>query len=92
MLDLQPTLSGVVWQWQETRSNTGEITLRPDDPTPYTVAFLPEGTLAIQADCNHARGIYTVTASQLDLQIGGVTRVGCPPGSLMDPFLAELAR
>jgi heat shock protein HslJ len=81
-----------VWQWQETRSNTGEVTLRPDDPTHYTVEFLPDGTLAIQADCNRAMGTYTVTGSQLDVQIGGVTRMACPPGSLMDPFLADLAR
>ena len=90
MLDLQPALTGVVWQWQETLSNTGEVTLRPDDPTPYTVAFLPDGTLAIQADCNQATGTFIVTGSQLDLQVGGLTRMACPPGSLMDPFLAEL--
>jgi heat shock protein HslJ len=92
VLDLQPTLTGVVWQWQETLSNTGEVTMRPADPTHYTVQFLPEGTLAIRADCNHARGTYTVTGAQLDLQVGGVTRVGCPPGSLMDPYLNQLDR
>jgi len=92
VLDLQPQLTGVLWQWQETRSNTGEVTMRPDDPTHYTVEFLPEGRLAIQADCNRAMGTYTVTGAQLELQIGGVTRMACPPGSFMDPFLADLAR
>jgi heat shock protein HslJ len=92
VLDLQPTLTGVLWQWQETRGNTGEVLMRPDDPTHYTVAFLPEGRLAIQADCNRAMGTYTVTGSQLDLQIGGVTRMACPPGSRMAPFLADLER
>jgi heat shock protein HslJ len=90
MLDLQPTLTGVVWQWQQTLSNSGEVTLSPDDPTHYTIEFLPDGRLAIQADCNHAQGSYTVTGSQLELQIGGVTRMACPPGSLMDPYLAQL--
>ena len=90
MLDLQPALTGVVWQWQETVSNTGEVTLRPDDPTPYTVEFLPDGTLAIQADCNQATGTFIATGAQLDLQVGGVTRMACPSGSLMDPFLAAL--
>ena len=92
VLDLQPALTGVVWQWQGNVSNTGEVTRRPDDPTHYTVEFLPDGTLAIQADCNRAMGVYTVTGSQLDLQIGGVTRMACPPGSLMAPFLADLDR
>ena len=64
--------------------------MRPDDPSQYTVEFLPDGTLAIQADCNHATGAYTVAGAQIDLQIGGVTRMACPPGSLMDPFLADL--
>jgi heat shock protein HslJ len=90
VLDLHPQLTGVVWQWQETRSNTGEVTLRPEDPTHYTLEFLPDDTLAIQADCNHAMGTYTVTSAQLDLQTGGVTRMACPPGSLMDPYLRQL--
>ena len=58
----------------------------------YTVEFLPDGTLAIQTDCNRAMGNYAVTGAQLELRIGGVTRMACPPGSLMDPFLADLAR
>jgi heat shock protein HslJ len=92
VLDLQPTLLGVLWQWQETRSNTGEVLMRPEDPTHYTVEFLPEGRLGIQADCNRAMGTYAVTGAQLALQIGGVTRMDCPPGSLMDPYLRQLDR
>ena len=90
VLHLQPTLPGVVWQWQGNVSSTGEVTMRPDDPSQYTVEFLPDGTLAIQADCNHATGNVILTGSQLDLQIGGVTEMACPPGSLMTPFLADL--
>ena len=89
-LDLQPVLPGVVWQWQGNVSSTGEVTTRPDDPSQYTVEFLPDGTLAIQADCNQATGTYTLTGAQIDLQIGGVTKMACPPGSLMNPFLADL--
>jgi heat shock protein HslJ len=92
VLDLQPTLTGVVWQWQQTLSNTGEVLMRPDDSTHYTVEFLPDGTLAVQADCNRAMGSYAVTGSQVDLQIGGVTRMACPPGSLMDSYLRQLDR
>jgi heat shock protein HslJ len=92
VLDLQPTLPGVVWQWQETVRNSGELTLRPDQPAHYTVKFLPDGTLAVRADCNNAVGTYNIAGSQIDLQIGGVTRVACPPSSLADPFLAELDR
>jgi heat shock protein HslJ len=64
--------------------------MRPDDPSQYTVAFLPDGTLEIQADGNHAIGNFILTGSQLDLQFGEVTKVACPHGSLMTPFLADL--
>jgi heat shock protein HslJ len=47
VVQLQPVLPGVVWQWQGNVSSTGEVTTRPDDPSQYTVEFLPDGTLAI---------------------------------------------
>jgi heat shock protein HslJ/uncharacterized lipoprotein YbaY len=92
VLKLQPALSGVLWQWQGNTANDGTVILRPGHPEDYTVTFLPEGRLVIQADCNRAMGSYTVTGGQIDLQIGGVTKMACPPGSLMDPFLADLDR
>jgi heat shock protein HslJ len=90
VIQLQPILPGVVWQWQGNLSSTGEVTIRPDDPSQYTVEFLADGTLALQADCNHATGNVILTGSQLDLQIGGVSELACPSGSLMTPFLADL--
>jgi heat shock protein HslJ len=90
VVQLQPVLPGVVWQWQDHVSSTGEVTMRPEDPSQYTVEFLPDGTLTIQADCTHATGTFILTGSQLDLQIGGVTKMACPPGSLMTPLLADL--
>jgi heat shock protein HslJ len=90
VIQLQPVLPGVVWQWQSNVSSTGEVTMRPDDPSQYSLEFLPNGTLAIQADCNHATGNFIHTGSQLDLEIGGVTKMACPPGSTMPPFLEDL--
>ena len=87
-LQLQPVLPGVVWQWQGNVSSTGEVTIHPDDPSQYTVAFLPDGTLAIQADGNHATGTSTLDRSQLDLQIGEYQ--GGVPARLTDRFLADL--
>src|SRR5437763_1003740 len=51
-----PTLTGVVWQWQATVAPDGALLWQPDQPDRYTVTFLPDATLAIQADCNRARG------------------------------------
>lgn len=90
VLRLQPALAGVLWQWQGNVANDGAPTLTPDHPDHYTVAFLPEGRLAIQADCNRAMGSWTVAGAGIDLTIGGTTKRGCPPGSLMQPFLDAL--
>lgn len=87
-----PALTGVLWQWQGIAANDGEMTLEPDHPENYSVTFLADGKLAIQADCNRARGVYTVTEPSIDLQIGGVTRMLCPSGSLMQRFLDDLDR
>jgi heat shock protein HslJ len=89
-LRLQLALTGVLWQWQGNAANDGEMTLEPDHPENYSVTFQEDGKLAIQADCNRAMGVYTLSESSIDLQIRGVTRMLCPPGSLMERFLGDL--
>jgi heat shock protein HslJ len=54
-LHLRPALTGVRWVWQTFQGSDGTL-VRPEDPTQYTVAFLPDGTLTIQAACHHAGG------------------------------------
>ena len=88
-LRLRPALTGVIWSWQKFAGGDGEV-IRPDNPDQYTVEFLPEGKLAIQADCNRAIGTYTVDDPAIDLVVGGVTRMLCEPESLMDRFLRDL--
>ena len=88
-LHLRPALTGVRWAWQ-TFQGSDDTIVRPDDPSQYTVEFLPNGTLAIQAACHHAVGTYTVDNSTVDLRIGGSTRAICPSGALMDRFLRDL--
>ncbi|HEU0116764.1 MAG TPA: META domain-containing protein [Thermomicrobiales bacterium] len=88
-LRLRPALAGVRWDWQAFEDGDGAI-VRPDHPDRYMVEFLPDGKLAIQADCNRGVGTYTTDGPTIDLQIGGVTRALCPEGSLMDRFLRDL--
>lgn len=92
VLQFQPTLTGVVWQWQGNVDNDGHVTRRPDVPEHYAIEFVPDGTVAILADCNSAAGRYSVTGSTIDVEIGGVTRMACPPGSLMTPFLDDVGQ
>jgi heat shock protein HslJ len=88
-LQLRPAVSGVRWVWQSFQGGDGTI-VRPDDPSQYTVAFLPDGTLAIQAACTHAVGTYTVDHATMDLRIGEGTPGICPRGALMARFLRDL--
>jgi heat shock protein HslJ len=96
-LHLQATLPGVVWVWQQFQSSDG-TTVRPEEPSQYTVQFFPDGTVAIQADEQHAAGTYTVDDSAIDLMITGNATAGatpgpCPPGpssACPDRFLRQL--
>ncbi len=48
--------------------------------------------LAIRADCNSVLGSYTLSGSQLTIELGPSTLVGCPPDSQADQFLAGLSQ
>jgi heat shock protein HslJ len=88
-LRFRPSLLGVTWEWQDFRSSDNSI-VAPKNPSRYTITFLPEGKLAIRADCNRALGTYVIDGARIDIQVGGVTRVMCPPGSLMNDYLHDL--
>lgn len=88
-LALRASLEGVVWQWEQFAGGDDSLTV-PDDPSRYTITFLSSGKLAVQADCNRARGIWSARKSQLELAIGGMTRAMCPPGSLSNDFVEDL--
>jgi heat shock protein HslJ len=86
-----PTLAGATWQWEGTRAGDG-ASVSVADPTRYTVQFQAGGMLAIRADCNNVLGTYTVTGSQLTIELGPSTLVACPPDSQADQFLAGLSQ
>ena len=83
------SLTGVVWTWVEFQSSD-ETVVKPEDPAAYTLEFLPDGKLSLQADCNRATGTYTVDGSSLTLEVMGMTKAACPPGSLSDQYLEYL--
>ena len=86
------SLAGPAWQWtgvQETNP-TGEA-LAPD-PKSYTIEFLTDGTVKIQADCNSLNGTYAVGVP-LDLTIDVVTTpTACADASLDGTFLDYLGQ
>ena len=82
-------LVGYVWMWVEFLENNDTVT-HPNMPANYTVEFMPDGQVAIQADCNQAGGTYTLNGSQIDIEIGPMTLAACPEDSLSDEYLRLL--
>jgi len=80
-----------VWLWQRTELGDG-TTILSSDPSKYVLALLPEGQLAMQADCNRGNGSYTTSGSQLTLKLGAMTLAACPPDSQDTVFLRDLQR
>ena len=88
-ITMQATLEGVTWQWEQFQG--GDESLKaPSDPSRYTVTFLPDARLAVQADCNRATGTWSTLDSQMELKLGAMTRAMCRPGSLSDDFVKDL--
>jgi heat shock protein HslJ len=87
-----PEITGAVWQWQGTA--TAMEPLIPDDPSLYTITFLPNGTVAVRADCNRVTGSYELSGTALTLLSGptATTLAACPPGSLDQAFLRQLSQ
>jgi heat shock protein HslJ len=89
-LTLRPTLTAVIWEWRELRGGDDSV-IAPDHPERYTLTFLDAGKLAVRADCNRAMGTFRVDAPTLELDAAAMTRAMCPPESLSDRFLRDLA-
>jgi heat shock protein HslJ len=85
-----PELVDTIWRWDQTLMNNDD-TFVPDNPNNYTVQFLPDGTVSIQADCNRVGGSYTTDGSSITIETGPTTLVACPPGSLGDEFETQLS-
>lgn len=83
-------ITGGVWQWLRSEYSD-DSTVVAANPSMYTLAFLPEGRLSIQADCNRATGSYTLDGSRLTLQLGPTTLAFCGPDSQADVYLRDLS-
>ncbi|WP_380058951.1 META domain-containing protein (plasmid) [Falsihalocynthiibacter sp. SS001] len=82
-------LGGTAWRLVEIQSMDDSV-LAPDDTSKYTLEFMPDGTTAIQADCNRGAGTWTSAAAN-ELSFGPIasTRALCPEGSISDKYLAQ---
>jgi heat shock protein HslJ len=83
-------LLGRIWELQQIQFND-DTRLVANPPENYTVTFLDGGELIIEADCNRARGNFTLLEdNRLGIMVGATTSAACPPGSISDDFLRSL--
>lgn len=80
---------GVTWQWVESLYSD-DTSVSVADPSLYTLTLLPDGSVALQVDCNRGGGTYTLDGSQLTLDVAVMTRVACPEGTLSEVFMRDL--
>ena len=73
---MNPMLTGSVWQLQQIQFGDGTV-VTPSDPANYTVEFLDDGQLGIQADCNRVLGEYVGESGILDITLGPSTLAAC---------------
>jgi len=78
----------VVWKWHQTRYNNDQQSV-PDDPSRFTIAFNPEGTLSIRADFNRGGGKYSIEGKGLTIELTHSTRAMCPPNSPEHIFISN---
>jgi len=84
-------LLDTVWQLQQIQYNNDTSTT-VDSPQNYTVQFLGDGTVAVQADCNRGQGPFTTTEDR-QITIGplATTSAACGPDSIDGEFVQRLS-
>jgi len=81
-------LVGTNWQWVSFTSPLEKVAV--DQPQNYTLSFKTDGVLEIKADCNNAGAAYVLTGNQIQIDVGPMTMVACPEGSLSSDFIQYL--
>ena len=85
-----PTLHDRTWELVGIRFADGAV-LAPDDPARYTLRLDRAGRATLQADCNRASGGFSVEGPGISFSAFATTRAACPPGSISDRYLQQLA-
>lgn len=83
------TLIGATWQWVRLTDPMQKVEV--DAPEKYTLTFLADGSLQIQADCNNATASYTATDDgSLTVSPAAMTLALCGPESRGEELVQKL--
>ena len=85
---LPPEVIGSTWQW--IWFGSGKEQFEIDHPERYTIQFMPDGMIAVQADCNRATAEYLIEeAGRISFGPMAVTQMLCE-GESRDAFFTGL--
>jgi len=91
-------LVGTRWELVELQSSDKNVgTVRPADPSKFTMDLMAGGRLAMQLDCNRAAGAWEAhptsdTAGALSLGEPAMTRAMCLTGNMDSQVASQLGR
>jgi len=85
-------LEGNTWQWVSLVEMEPAAQSVVPSPENYTLTFLPDGEVSIQADCNMVVGSYTLDGHQLTITQGASTMAFCGEESLDLQYLELISR
>ena len=87
-------MKGVVWQWNallQGEPATGGLSAVPN-PHDYLLTLDEDGSFEAKADCNSLRGTYSISGSDLTLELGPTTKAACGEGSRSDVYIRLLGK
>ena len=87
---LKMEIQGITWLWERFDDTVDTNDIVVNDPNLYTLLLNPDGTYEVKADCNLARGQYTLEDSNVTFQPGPATLAECEEGSLYNIYLTQL--
>jgi heat shock protein HslJ len=89
-------LAGTSWRLVEFQSmNDATGTIRPDEPSLYTMRLNSDGTVSMRLNCNRASGTWSVepggnrASGRFEFGPFAETRTLCPPPSLDESIMAQ---
>ncbi len=82
-------LAGTAWQLRSIQSMDDNLYV-PRPKAKFILWFLPDNSLAVEADCNRGQGSWRQDQSSLSLGPIALTRALCEDSSMQDRFIGDL--
>lgn len=87
--EIDKALLDITWEWQGSLYSNDTSAI-PNDTSKYSIQFMDDSTISVQADCNMVLGTYAVNGNQITIETGVSTLAACPPDSLDSVYLRDL--